>query len=98
MASAKNKSKRTGRKGKGGVGTAPGHEAEPPLRLAPEDEIDGDAPAGDGPARSSAMGLEVDDEVLEFIAALERFKKANNRPFPGWSEVLFVLKQLGYRR
>jgi hypothetical protein len=52
----------------------------------------------EGPGRSSAMGLEVDDEVLEFIAALERFKKANNRPFPGWSEVLHVLKQLGYRR
>jgi len=52
----------------------------------------------DGPARSTAMGLEVDDEVLEFIRALDRFKKANNRPFPSWSEVLFVLKELGYRK
>jgi hypothetical protein len=52
----------------------------------------------DEPGRSSSMGLDVDAEVLEFIAAIERFKKAHNRPFPGWSEVLFVLKELGYRK
>lgn len=52
----------------------------------------------DGPARSNPLGLEVDDEVLEFIAALERFKKDHGRPFPSWSEVLHVLRSLGYRR
>jgi hypothetical protein len=48
--------------------------------------------------RSTSMGLSVDDEVLEFIAALDRFKKEHNRNFPSWSEVLHVLKSLGYRR
>lgn len=48
--------------------------------------------------RSASSGLAVDDEVLEFIAALDRFKKEHNRNFPNWSEVLHVLKSLGYRR
>lgn len=60
------------------------------------------APATDGEdegsGRSTPLGLEIDAEVLEFIEALDRFKKSNNRPFPSWSEVLFVLKELGYRR
>ena len=37
-------------------------------------------------------------EVLEFIAAIDRFKKENGRPFPSWSEILLVLRELGYRR
>ncbi len=53
---------------------------------------------GEGSGRSTPLGLEVDHEVLDFIAALERFKKSNHRPFPSWSEVLFVLKDLGYRK
>ncbi|MGE3175046.1 MAG: hypothetical protein AB7O97_20630 [Planctomycetota bacterium] len=57
---------------------------------------DGDDDEGSG--RSTSLGLEIDAEVLEFIAALDEFKKANNRQFPSWSEVLFVLKELGYRK
>lgn len=53
---------------------------------------------GEEGGRSTSMGLEVDQEVLDFIAALERFKKEHNRAFPSWSEVLYVVKQLGYRR
>lgn len=41
---------------------------------------------------------EVTTEVLEFINALDDFKKSENRPFPTWSEVLEVLKKLGYRK
>ncbi|MFQ5506756.1 MAG: hypothetical protein ACE5F1_18450 [Planctomycetota bacterium] len=41
---------------------------------------------------------EVTTEVLEFINALDNFKKSQNRPFPTWSEVLQVLKDLGYRK
>lgn len=50
------------------------------------------------PDRSSPAMAEVDAEALEFIAAIDRFKKENGRPFPSWSEVLLVLRQLGYRR
>ncbi len=52
----------------------------------------------DGNARSTPLGLDIDAEVLEFIEAIDRFKKANGRPFPSWSEVLFVLKELGYSK
>jgi hypothetical protein len=50
------------------------------------------------PDRSSPSLAEVDDEVLEFIAAIDDFKKVNGRPFPSWSEVLLVVRQLGYKR
>jgi hypothetical protein len=50
------------------------------------------------PDRSSPSLAEVDAEVLEFIAAIDRFKKENGRPFPSWSEILLVLRELGYRR
>jgi hypothetical protein len=40
----------------------------------------------------------VDPEVLDFIAAIDQYKKIHSRMFPSWSEVLFVVKQLGYRK
>ena len=50
------------------------------------------------PDRSSPALAEVDADVLEFIAAIDRFKKEHGRPFPSWSEVLLVVRELGYRR
>lgn len=41
---------------------------------------------------------EITQEVLEFIRALDDYKREKNRPFPTWSEVLEVIKRLGYRR
>lgn len=52
----------------------------------------------DEPERSSPAMAEVDAEALEFIAAIDRFKKEHGRPFPSWSEVLLIVRQLGYRR
>lgn len=52
----------------------------------------------DEPDRATPPLAEVDADALEFIAAIERFKKQHSRPFPSWSEVLLVLRQLGYRR
>jgi hypothetical protein len=48
--------------------------------------------------RAAPALAEVDADVLEFIAALDRFKKRNSRPFPSWSEVLLVLRELGYEK
>ena len=42
--------------------------------------------------------LEVDPEVLELIAAIDKYKKSHNRPFPSWSEVVYVLRKLGYTK
>ncbi len=50
------------------------------------------------PERSSPSLAEVDGDVLEFIAAIDRFKQQHSRPFPSWSEVLMVVRELGYRR
>jgi hypothetical protein len=38
------------------------------------------------------------DEESEFMKAMDRYKRENRRPFPTWSEVLEVLRSLGYRR
>jgi hypothetical protein len=37
-------------------------------------------------------------EVLEFITAIDDYKRHNERPFPNWSEILEVLLGLGYRK
>ena len=50
------------------------------------------------PDRSAPALAEVDAEVLEFIEAVDRFKKQHGRPFPSWSEILLIVRQLGYRR
>ena len=41
---------------------------------------------------------EMPPEVLEFITAIDDYKRQNRRPFPTWSEVLEILKTLGYQR
>jgi hypothetical protein len=38
-----------------------------------------------------------DDEII-FMKAMDQYKRDNRRPFPTWSEVLEVLRALGYRR
>jgi hypothetical protein len=38
------------------------------------------------------------DEETIFMKAMERYKRENRRPFPTWSEVLEVLRSLGYRK
>jgi hypothetical protein len=48
--------------------------------------------------RRSAEEGEMSDEQLEFVLAIDTYKRLNNRPFPTWTEVLEVVKQLGYRK
>ena len=35
---------------------------------------------------------------LEFMKAMDRYKRESGRAFPTWSEVLEVLRSLGYRK
>ena len=37
-------------------------------------------------------------EQFEFLMAVNEYKRVNKRPFPTWTEVLDVLRALGYRR
>jgi hypothetical protein len=48
--------------------------------------------------RKSAEEGEMTDEQFEFVMAVDTYKRLNNRPFPTWTEVLEVVKQLGYRK
>ncbi len=38
------------------------------------------------------------DDELEFMKAIERYRKDNKKRFLSWSEVLEVLKELGYTK
>ena len=48
--------------------------------------------------RKSAEEGEMTVEQFEFCMAIETYKKVNKRLFPTWTEVLEVIRQLGYRK
>ena len=48
--------------------------------------------------RKSAEEGEMSDEQFEFLMAIDEYKRKNARPFPTWTEVLEVIKALGYRK
>lgn len=52
------------------------------------------APTSKGKGRATAP--ELGGDVLEFMRAIDDFKRKNNKPFPTWSEVLQIVKDLGY--
>jgi hypothetical protein len=49
-------------------------------------------------SRRSAEEGELSAEQFEFVMAMDEYKRANKRPFPSWTEVLEVIKYLGYRK
>jgi hypothetical protein len=48
--------------------------------------------------RREAEEGEMTDELLEFVMAIDEYKRVNNKPFPTWSEVFEVIRYLGYRK
>ena len=48
--------------------------------------------------RKAAEEGQMTDEQFEFIMAVDKYKKLNNRPFPTWTEILELIKALGYRK
>jgi len=51
-----------------------------------------------GDDRKSAEEGNMSDEQFEFLMAIDEYKKKNSRPFPTWTEVLEVIKAIGYRK
>ncbi len=49
-------------------------------------------------ARKKAEEGQMSDEQFEFLMAIDQYRKENSRPFPTWTEVLEVIKALGYRK
>lgn len=50
------------------------------------------------PERRAAEEGEMNDEQFAFLMAIDQYKRANQRPFPSWTEVLEIMKALGYRK
>src|SRR4030042_437401 len=48
--------------------------------------------------RKSAEEGQMSDEQFELLMAIDEYKRNNARPFPTWTEVLEVIKALGYRK
>ena len=48
--------------------------------------------------RKSAEEGHMTAEQFKFLMAIDEYKKINSRPFPTWTEVLEVIKAIGYRK
>ncbi len=47
---------------------------------------------------TTTANYDCSDEQLDFLKAIDAYKRRNRRPFPNWKEVLDVLLALGYRK
>jgi len=67
---------------------APKIEVPEPARPVNETEI------------REAVAAEEQDalDTLEFLQAVDEFKRRTSKAFPAWSEILEILKSLGYRK
>ncbi len=48
--------------------------------------------------RKSAEEGQMNDEQFTFLMAIDEYKKKNAKPFPTWTEVLEIIKAMGYRK
>ena len=48
--------------------------------------------------RRDAEDGHMNEEQLEFIKAVDEYKRANGKPFPTWTEILDLVLYLGYRK
>ncbi len=57
---------------------------------------------GPGRRRSDFMRAaeegEMTSEQFLFVMAIDAYKRVNNQPYPTWTEVLEVIRKLGYRK
>ena len=57
---------------------------------------------GPGRRRSDFMKAAEEGEMTQeqnlFLMAIDAYKRVNNRPYPTWTEVLEVIRKLGYRK
>ncbi len=51
-----------------------------------------------GEVRRAAEEGEITGELLEFVMAIDEYKRINDRPFPSWSEIFEIVQYLGYRK
>ncbi len=46
----------------------------------------------------SAEEGEMNPEQFLFVMAIDSYKRVNDKPFPSWTEVLEIIRKLGYRK
>lgn len=51
-----------------------------------------------GEIRKEAEEGEISGELLEFVMAIDEYKRVNERPFPSWTEIFELIMYLGYRK
>ena len=68
------------------------------LPVATERRAGDERRSGQRRGRRGPNQYELEGDELEFINAINRFKERSGRAFPTWSEVLGILKELGYER
>lgn len=56
------------------------------------------APSGKSRLSCACTGADYEDDEREFMLAMDRYKREQRRPYPAWTEVLAVLKSLGWRK
>jgi hypothetical protein len=44
------------------------------------------------------MGADYSADEIEFMMAMERFKRTHHRPYPDCGDVIEVIRNLGYRK
>ena len=94
-----------GKRDSGTVPT-PGAATAPALMGAAVSPETSNIDAGTGNRRKRNIPVATDQrsqpkpksDLLEFKEAMDQYKRENRRPFPTWSEVLEVLRSLGYQR
>ena len=48
--------------------------------------------------RKSAEEGQMSDEQFEFLMVIDEYKRKNAIPFPTWTEILELIKAMGYRK
>ncbi len=51
-----------------------------------------------GDIRRAAEEGEIAGDLLEFVMAIDEYKRVNSRPFPSYSEIFEIVNYLGYRK
>lgn len=80
------------------------HYMGPERRTGIERRVDTGLERRRGPGRRRADDRreaeegEMNVEQFEFIMAIETYKKVNKRLYPTWTEILDIVRQLGYRK
>ena len=49
-------------------------------------------------AHQNNIGADFTDDEFEFMKAMDAYKRKYQRPWPGFSEILAVLRSLGYQK